>query len=349
MVFISSGNDMIEAENNMIEIFGTIGPACSDEKILESMFAEGMSGMRLNLSHSSLESAREMLDHFHTAAHNAGKKADLLIDMQGPELRIGKTETPYEIREKETVLLSMSEGITIPKRVFDAVEVNDHILIDDGKIELAAEEIKEDRIICTVIRGGMVSSRKSIKVINKDIHGPVLTEMDRINITDAKKYGVTALMQPFVTNGDQLKEVRKVLDENGCQDIRIFAKIESREGIANLKDIVEHADMIVIARGDLGNDMPLWQLPRAQKEIEEACIAAGKPFLVVTQMLSSMIHSPVPTRAEVSDIFNAVADGCSAVMVTNETASGDYPAEVIKYLYKTAETAKQWLNGKKEK
>ena len=160
VVFISPGNDMIEAVKNMIEIFGTIGPACSDEKILENMFSQGMSGMRLNLSHSSLESAKEMLDHFHTAARNAGIRAELLIDMQGPELRIGKTDTPYEIREKETVLLSVSEGITIPKRVFDAIEMNDHILIDDGKIELAAEEIKEDRIICTVIRGGIVSSRE---------------------------------------------------------------------------------------------------------------------------------------------------------------------------------------------
>ncbi|MBR3349329.1 MAG: pyruvate kinase, partial [Solobacterium sp.] len=127
----------------MIEIFGTIGPACSDVKILEEMFRNGMSGMRLNLSHSSLSSAKEMLDHFHTAAKNAGVKAELLIDMQGPELRIGKVSTPYEIRENETVILSISEGITIPKRVLDAIEENDHILIDDGKIELLAEEKKE--------------------------------------------------------------------------------------------------------------------------------------------------------------------------------------------------------------
>ena len=326
----------------MIEIFGTIGPACSDVKILEEMFRNGMSGMRLNLSHSSLSSAKEMLDHFHTAAKNAGVKAELLIDMQGPELRIGKVSTPYEIRENETVILSISEGITIPKRVLDAIEENDHILIDDGKIELLAEEKKEHSIVCTVIRGGTVSSRKSIKVVDKNIHGPVLTEMDLINIKDAKKYGVSALMQPFVTDGDQLKEVRRVLNENGCEDIRIFAKIESREGIDHLEDIIKYADMIVIARGDLGNDMPLWELPKAQKKIENVCLQHHKPFLVVTQMLTSMIHSPVPTRAEVSDIFNAVYDGAKAVMVTNETAAGDYPAEVIRYLYRTAESAEQY-------
>ena len=256
----------------MIEIFGTIGPACSDEKILEEMFHNGMSGMRLNLSHSSLESAKEMLDHFHTAASQADVKAELLIDMQGPELRIGKVEQPYEIFDHDEIILSMTEGITIPQRVFDAIEVNDHILIDDGKIELFAKSKTKECVIAEVKRGGIISSRKSIKVMDKNIHGPVLTEMDLINIKDAKKYGVSALMQPFVTSGDQLKEVRSVLNENGCEDIRIFAKIESREGIENLEEIIEYADMIVIARGDLGNDMPLWELPKAQKEIEKVCL-----------------------------------------------------------------------------
>ena len=339
---------MMEPVKRMIEIFGTIGPACSDEKTLEEMFQNGMSGMRLNLSHSSLSASKEALDHFHKAAQNAGVKAELLIDMQGPELRIGKIDQPYEIHDHETVKLALSEGITIPKRVFEAITAGDHILIDDGKIELCAEEKDETAIKCSVIRGGIVSSRKSIKVVDKDIHGPVLTDKDLVDIKDAKKYGVSALMQPFVTSGEQLKEVRRILDAEGCADIRIFAKIESREGIANLEEIVKYADMIVIARGDLGNDMPLWELPLRQKEIEQVCIAHQKPFLVVTQMLTSMIRSPVPTRAEVSDIFNAVNDGCSAVMVTNETAAGEYPVEVIRYLYQTAKAAEQWKNSQKK-
>ena len=329
-----------------VEIFGTLGPACADPGILETMFNNGMSGMRLNLSHSSLQDSAEMIGKFHLAAERAGKKAELLIDMQGPELRIGKVSHPYEIRENETVILTCAEKestIHIEKNVFSAAEEGDLILIDDGKIELKAEKKTEDELICTVLRGGIVSSKKSIKITDKDIHGPVLTEMDLVNIHDAKKYGVTALMQPFVTSGEQLKTIRRILDENGCEDIRIFAKIESREGIAALEEIVKYADMIVIARGDLGNDMPLWQLPYAQKQIEKICLRENKPFLVVTQMLYSMIHSPIPTRAEVSDIFNAVTDGCSAVMVTNETAAGDYPAEVIKYLANTAAAAEEWL------
>ena len=329
-----------------VEIFGTLGPACADPEILETMFNNGMSGMRLNLSHSSLKGSEEMIRKFHLAAERAGKKAELLIDMQGPELRIGYIAKPYMIREGEAVILSSlnEDGrIHIEENVFAASEEGDLILIDDGKIELKADQKTEDQLICSVIRGGMVSSKKSIKIINKDIHGPVLTEMDLINIHDAKEYGVTALMQPFVTSGEQLKTIRKVLDENGCEEIRIFAKIESREGMAAVNEIVKYADMIVIARGDLGNDMPLWDLPFAQKQIEKICLQENKPFLVVTQMLNSMIHSPVPTRAEVSDIFNAVTDGCAAVMVTNETAAGDYPAEVIKYLANTAASAEEWL------
>ena len=337
----------------MIEIFGTLGPACDHPDILEQMFQSGMSGMRLNLSHSSLRSAEKALNSFHLAAKKAGKKAELLIDMQGPELRIGTIDSPYELRCGEHVFLcpdDKEETIRIPSKVFEAAAVNDHILIDDGKIELAVVH-KDFELEAEVKRGGFVSSRKSVKIVNKDIHGPVLTETDLMNIKDAKKFGVTALMQPFVTSGEQLKQVREVLDENGCEDIRIFAKIESREGMAAIEDIIPHADMIVIARGDLGNDMPLWQLPCAQKDIEKACLKHSKPFLVVTQMLASMVHSPVPTRAEVTDIFTAVYDGCSAVMVTNETAAGEYPAEVIRYMNNTVQAAEQWLaeNNKGEK
>ena len=149
-------------------------------------------------------------------------------------------------------------------------------------------------------------------------------------------------MQPFVTRGEELLEVRKELSKNHMEHTRIFAKIENKEGIQNIREILPYADYIVIARGDLGNDMPLWQLPAAQKELSEICRAEKKPFLAVTQMLASMAESPIPTRAEVSDIFHAVVDGADAVMATNETAVGKYPAEVIRYLAKTAEEGLKW-------
>ena len=164
----------------------------------------------------------------------------------------------------------------------------------------------------------------------------------------SNRYGVTAIMQPFVTKADELLRIREFLSENGLEALRLFAKIESMDGVDNLDEILPLADMIVIARGDLGNDMPLWELPGVQKKIAQKCISAHKPFLVVTQLLSSMISSPTPTRAEVSDIFNAVLDGATALMVTNETAVGSYPVEVIDYLSKTAGRAESFLKAHRE-
>ena len=175
---------------------------------------------------------------------------------------------------------------------------------------------------------------------------PVLTEHDLYNIRLAKEYGVTALMQPFVCSGEDLKKVREILQEEKAEHIQIFAKIENRIGVDNLDSILPEADLIVIARGDLGNDMPLWELPVIQKKVEKSCKKYGKPYMVVTQMLSSMEQNPIPTRAEVSDIFHAAYHGAEAVMVTGETAVGKYPVEVIRYLANTVREAIEYKNSK---
>ena len=171
---------------------------------------------------------------------------------------------------------------------------------------------------------------------------PVLTQHDIANIRLAKEYGVTALMQPFVFSGEDVRQVKEILKEEQVENIQIFAKIENRVGVAGLEDILSEADMLVIARGDLGNDMPLWELPMIQKQIEKTCKKHKKPYMVVTQMLTSMEQNPVPTRAEVSDIFHAVYHGAGAVMVTGETAVGNHPVEVIRYLANTAKEAEMY-------
>jgi pyruvate kinase len=222
--------------------------------------------------------------------------------------------------------------------VLDVLQEEDTILLDDGKIEL-----KMKQGLLQVVRGGVLSSRKSVKITGKDILLPALTAEDRINLSQAKQAGVRAVMQPFVRSAKDIHAVRAELARNGCEDIRIFSKIENRTGLAHLDEIIPASDMIVIARGDLGNDIPLPQLPGVQKDIARRCLYYHVPFLVVTQMLSSMIHSPIPTRAEVSDIFNAVTDGAGAVMVTNETAAGDYPVAVMKVLSDTGNAAEAWL------
>lgn len=327
----------------MISIYGTFGPACGQEDILKQMFEAGMTGMRLNLSHTSLTDSADRIAAFRAAAETAGIVPELLIDMQGPELRIGTIE-PMTLTDGESVILGEG-GIPVPEVTLPVMYTGDEVVLDDGKISVRVRENHGSHVICTVERGGVLTSRKSIKLKNPDVvvELPVLTEHDLNNVRCAAEYGVTGLMQPFVHSGEELRKVRKALQENGADHVKIFAKIENMQGVEHLEDILAEADWVIIARGDLGNDMDLWQLPAVQKKIAAACVKAGKPFVVVTQMLASMEHSPVPTRAEVSDIFNAVLDGCAGVMVTGETAVGDYPAEVIRYLTNTVKSAEDYL------
>ena len=329
----------------MTHIYGTFGPACGSQETLEAMFRAGMTGMRLNLSHCDLQDSADMLRAFHAAAAAAGVNApQLVIDTQGPELRIGALESPMSLQNSAVVFFG-KEGIPFPKPVLEALEPGCEVLLDDGKLALQVTAVENGRAEAKVLRGGTLTGRKSIKLTGKNLRLPVLTERDIRNIRRATEFGVTGLLQPFVHSGEELCRLRQILQENGAGSLKLFAKIETLEGAANLPDILPQADVVVIARGDLGNDMPLWHLPAVQKDISAACRAAGKPFIVVTQMLSSMEHSPVPTRAEVSDIFNAVADGAWGVMVTGETAVGEYPAETIRYLSRTAEEARHWLEA----
>lgn len=324
------------------QIFATMGPACGTENTIKEMIAAGMTGMRLNLSHTTLPASKNYIEAYHNAAASSGVKPQILIDMQGPELRVGDLVKPWELVEREKVVLGVN-AMNVPNIIVESLNEGDQVLLDDGKILLEVVEQQpfsemENQVVAKVLRGGTLHSHKSIKIVGKDVPMPVLTDHDIQNIKVAKQYGVTALMQPFVRSGEELRKVRQILAANDAEDIQIFAKIENRTGVANMDSIIPEADVIVIARGDLGNDMPLWELPKVQKEIEAACKKYNKPYIVVTQMLASMEHSPVPTRAEVSDIFHAVYHGAWGVMVTGETAVGEYPVEVIRYLANTAKT-----------
>lgn len=321
-----------------VRIYGTIGPACRDTEILKQMFKEGMDGLRLNLSHTSLAEASAMIESCRRAARECGVRPELLIDMQGPELRVGRLEVPVRLTEGEFVA---ADDILLPeavKRVLEYRDPGQEILLDDGKILLRSECGHGLR----VVRGGLLESRKSVALPGCTFRAPAMTDNDRDQIKRAKEYGVTAVMQPFVRSKEDLIEVRNALDEAGCKDIRLLAKIENRDGISRLEELIPYCDEVVIARGDLGNAMDLWELPAAQKRISAICREADRDFMVVTQMLDSMTHRQVPTRAEVSDIFNAVADGASSVMVTGETAAGDHPVLVMRYLCRTVREAESY-------
>lgn len=325
-----------------VSVYGTLGPACANPATLEAMLRAGMTGVRLNLSHVTLRGAAEQVASFREAARRCGKAAELLIDMQGPELRVGTMVSPVELAEGSTAVLGAG-GIPLPAIVFPALIPGQEVLLDDGKLLLRVTEQRPDGATAEVLRGGILRGRKSVALPGAAVTPPTLTEADLENLRCAAEFGVTAVMQPFVRSREDLETVRAALDANGGQQIRIFAKIENQTGVERLEEFLPVADEIVIARGDLGNAMPLWELPAVQKELAARCRTAGRAFMVVTQMLASMEEHPVPTRAEVSDIFNAVVDGASSVMVTGETAVGHWPVETIQYLTNTVRAAEVYL------
>ncbi len=257
----------------MIDIYGTIGPACASKNILIQMFQEGMTGIRLNTSHVSLKEAKGQIALIQEAAMACNIIPKLLIDMQGPELRLGKF-TSITLHEDDIVkLISFKEmrqeeyDIPVPELVLGSLFQGVSVLLDDGKILLEMKDAK----YAVVKRGGILKASKSIAIPGVEINPPAMTDQDIMNIKEAVSFGVTGVMQPFVRNADDLKQVRKVLDDNGGKHIRLLAKIENISGVKNLNSFFPYADEIVIARGDLGNAMPLWELPRTQKQIARQC------------------------------------------------------------------------------
>lgn len=293
-----------------LEFYGTIGPACAQLETLQRMVKAGMTGIRMNLSHGPLSAHKDWLDIIHAVGI-----PQLLIDLQGPELRIGTLPQPLVLKPGQNLLL------------------------DDGRLLVQVAVSDGAALQCTVVRGGTLQSRKSLAAPGLTVASPTLTEEDLQNLQLAGACGVTGVMLPFVRGAEDIRTLRRALEQAGAGQIRIFAKIESLAGVQALPEFLPLVDEVVIARGDLGNAMPLWELPRCQKQLSAVCRSAGVPFMVVTQMLDSMCSRAVPTRAEVSDIYNAVADGASSVMLTGETAAGQYPVEAMEYLVRTARTA----------
>lgn len=327
-----------------MDIYATLGPACAREDLLRAMFDAGMTGIRLNLSHVSLVQAEKDIEKLQTAAERCGVKPKLLIDMQGPELRIGTLKSALRLETGDELALGEG-GIPLPKSVPDYLVPGQELLLNDGKILAVVKESSGGRFLARVIRGGVLESRKSIALPGADIRPPTLSPMDSENIRQAASYGVTGLMQPFVRDRQDLETVRSAMDEAGGSRIELFAKIEDMNGVAQLHELIPACEEIVIARGDLGNSVELCRLPAVQKSIAEKCRAAGRRFMVVTQMLASMESSPVPTRAEVSDIFNAVLDGAASVMLTGETAVGAYPVQAVEYMSRTVQAALDYMGG----
>lgn len=348
------------------KIYGTIGPACHDADTLVRLFEKGMTGIRVNLSHSNLPESSEWIENVKFAYKktercraDAGNQnvPEILMDLRGPELRLGKLGTERELLVGDALTL-VAEGqnnlfdpteLPVPELILPHLTSGQQILLDDGKILLEVEELFRTETGCAaecrVLRKGVLKSGKSIALPGITIEAPTLTESDLENISLAKKYGITGVMLPFVRNQEDLKNLKQALINADAEEIQIFAKIENMDGVRRLPELLPYCDEIVIARGDLGNAMPLWKLPVIQEQIAEMCRKVGKPFMVVTQMLASMERTAVPTRAEVSDIFRAVQQGAASVMLTGETAAGEYPVEAMEYMVNTVREAEDYLKS----
>lgn len=323
-----------------MEYYATLGKPCAQRDVMDQLFQAGMTGIRVNLSHTSLSKCAPLLDEVYwPAARQAGREeAHLILDLQGPELRVGELPRPVKLRERDDVLLG-DGGIPVPQTILHTARPGQQLSIDDGALLLEVKRSAPDLLLCHVLRGGPLLSKKSLSLLGTEVDTPTLTPADLDNLRQAEKFGVTHILQPFVRGRQDVEVLRQTLDGLGLDKVRIMAKIENRQGLDRLDEIIEASDQICIARGDLGNSIPLWKLPAIQKDIAKQCRRGEKPFCLVTQLLWSMEHRPVPTRAEVCDIYNGVLDGASSLMLTGETAAGKWPVQAMQYLIKTAEEA----------
>jgi len=330
------------------KIICTLGPASeSEEKIKELMLA-GMNVSRFNFSHGDHEEQRAKLNRFKKVRSELGLPVAALLDTKGPEIRLRDfAEGKVELVAGQTFILTVDEfmGTTEKASINYAGLINDisvgtTILIDDGLIETIVEKIEGHDIHCKVMNGGFVSNHKGINVPGAVITMPYISEVDRKDIMFGVENGFDYIAASFARNKEDILEVRKIIDDNNSQ-MKIIAKIENMQGITNLDEIIEVSDGIMVARGDMGVEIPIEEVPVFQKQIIKKTIAAGKMVVTATQMLESMIKNPRPTRAEATDIANAIYDGTTAIMLSGESANGKYPVEALKTMSKIAERAEK--------
>lgn len=315
--------------------YATLGPSCCDTAALSALLRRGVTGFRLNLSHTPLAARTDWIAALHEAERKTGLRAQLMIDLRGPEVRIGLLPAPLPLAEGAAVTLGAD--IPVDGDVLDALRPGMTVLLDDGAMALTVV----DGGVCRVTRGGTLTGHKSLTLEGVDLRRPALCEADLADLSQAAALGVNAVMQPFVRSAGDLRVVRQTMAENGLADAELFAKVENQPGLDALPDWLALCDVVTIARGDLGSSLPLERLPAAQKHIAALCRSRGKPFLVVTQLLHSMIDHPSPTRAEVLDVYNAVLDGADCLMLTGETAQGRYPLESADWLIRVAQEAEK--------
>lgn len=331
------------------KIVCTVGPACADEAVLETMLREGMNVARFNMSHGTHEFHKELIGKFRKVRDKLKIPAAVLLDTKGPEIRLGdfeggaatlKAGDLFSLTSQKVLGNSKIASVSFPGLI-GQIKNGVRILIDDGKVALISESSDETCINCRVEIGGVVSNHKSINVPNTHIDMPYISGQDEVDLKFAIKENADFVAASFVRCKENVIELRRFLDYHGGHSIKIIAKIENMEGVVNFDEILCNCDGIMVARGDMGVEVAFERLPGIQKRFIRKCFSSGKMVITATQMLESMIHSATPTRAEITDVANAVFDGTSAVMLSGETATGKHPALVVRTMAKIAEQAEK--------
>lgn len=331
------------------KIVCTIGPATKEVETLKKLILAGMNVARINFSHGNYEDQKVYIENIKKAREELNMPVALLLDTQGPEIRTGVLEQmPVNLKADDIFTLvnedivGNNEKVSVTyKDLYKDIEIGTPILIDDGKIELKVIEIKGKDVVCKVTNGGMLGNRKSINLPGTHVNLPSLKEKDIQDLKDGCMADFDFIAASFVRSAEDVKSIRKVLDENGGKNIQIISKIENQEGIDNLDEIIELSDGIMVARGDLGVEIPYYEVPIMQKKFIQKCNDAGKMVITATQMLDSMTENPNPTRAEISDVANAIFDVTGAIMLSGESAMGKYPVKCVETMNEIATAVEQ--------
>ena len=326
------------------KIICTLGPSTDKEGVLEELINEGMNVARFNFSHGLHDEQKGRLDKLKEIRTRLNKPIAALLDTKGPEIRIctfAEGKVTLEEGQEFTLTADEIEGnnqiVSVTyKELYKDVKPGNSILIDDGLIGLEVKKVKGHDIICTVKNGGVVSDKKGVNLPGVEVNMPFISEKDHDDILFGIKEGFDFIAASFTRTAADVKEIRDILESNGGHGIKIIAKIENQQGVDNIDSIIDAADGIMIARGDMGVEIPLEEVPVIQKEIITKVYNAGKQVITATQMLDSMIKNPRPTRAETTDVANAIYQGTSAIMLSGETAAGKYPVEALRTMVKIA-------------
>jgi len=329
------------------KIVCTIGPASDKAEVLSKMLLAGANVLRLNFSHGNHEEHGRRIALIKKLRDELNVPAPMMLDTKGPEIRLGEfAQGSVQLIEGQQYKITINDCLgdeqiasISHKGILHDIEVGGRILIADGLVELEVRKILNDALECVVINAGEIGSKKGVNLPGSKVKLPAITERDIADVKFGVENGIEYIAASFVRKAEDVQQIRKLLFECGGSDIQIIAKIENREGLDNIDSIIEVSDGIMVARGDLGVEIPTEEVPFAQKMIISKCILAGKPVVTATQMLDSMIRNPRPTRAEANDVANAIYDGTDAVMLSGETAIGKYPLEALMTMARIAEKA----------